>query len=1189
MKGFAGFCHNKMERDKNMKKSDEKAVIRKYLLGNLSDEIKRREIEKRSLADDSFDEELSIAEDELIEDYLDEALSADERERFTRFFLLSRQRREKLELIQNLRKYARKSVPQPAVQPSEEKKRFFGWQRLFSSPAFRFAVLALFVFALGFVVWRVGFYQSDVERGLAQLQAAYRGQRPIESRSTANFEYAPHIVTRGDEGAIADTKARDRAERLLLDATEDTANAKAHHALGLFYLAEKKFDKAINEFNLALKIAPDKAKLHSDMGAAYLEKAKVAEQEEKGEEFFANSDAALKYLNQALELNENIPEALFNKALILQKMRLPNEAQKAWRQYLEIDSVSPWADEARENLEELKKQIQPPKDKTQILQDFLDAFQQGNDARAWAIISQTKEMVTGVMIQQQLVRKFLEANQQSRKEEADKILSAFVYLGELEKKYAEDHYFSELAAFYVRSSKWQQQKLITAYAELQKGNELIPKTDFQTALETFKRARALFISSESDWEARLVEHRVGYCLTQLKRIKESNEILNDLSNFSESRNYKWMQALADNWVASNFSILGEHSKAINYNRKSLKTAEQISDIYNIQKSATQMANEYWLIGDSGKTFATLYRSINFSGLYYQSPRQKSRNLLFVTEGLYRFKFFDAAAAFGSEEIFVAQEELKDKWLSHTAFMHSALIYGQKQKYEEAFQAIESSFQAANSFEDKESRKQQVSYSRLILAHLQREAGKCMEAVANYNQVIRDYENSDFSINKYEARKGRLLCYVGLKNNTAIQEEITAVFQMFDENRQKIVEETDRNIFFDNEQSVYDIAADYSYTHLQDSEQAFNFTENSRARSLLNLVENNSSKPLVLSEIRQKISPQVQILYYAVLDDKLLLWQITNSKSVSAAKLIKAEELDEKVQNYTKLIADKNHNPEAAKELYQILIQPVEPELEKDKVLCIIADKMLFRLPFASLVSPANKYLVEDYALFYAPSASLLINKTKIAERKTQGQKETILAVGNPSFSSEDYPELVNLSKAANEAETVASLYDSKQVLLAHSAAKKPFLDNLDKADIVHFAGHYIPNRQSPSSSKLLLAGGDLTINEIGQNRLSRPRLMILSACETGVEKFYKGEGMIGAARAFLASSIPLVIASQWAVDSNATAELMVKFHQHRRLQNHSTIKALQHAQADILKGENNRMRQPFYWAGFLPVGGYAVY
>jgi CHAT domain-containing protein len=143
--------------------------------------------------------------------------------------------------------------------------------------------------------------------------------------------------------------------------------------------------------------------------------------------------------------------------------------------------------------------------------------------------------------------------------------------------------------------------------------------------------------------------------------------------------------------------------------------------------------------------------------------------------------------------------------------------------------------------------------------------------------------------------------------------------------------------------------------------------------------------------------------------------------------------------------------------------------------------------------------------------------------------------------------------------------------------------------VIHFAGHYIPNSKTPSRSKFLFTDGDLPVEEVLKIKLPRTRLMVLSACETGVENFYNGEGMIGAARAFLASDVPMVVASTWSVDSEATAELMNKFHRYRKSDGLTVTAALRQAQIDLLSDEGKPFRHPFFWAGFLPIGGFVEY
>lgn len=83
----------------------ETAEIRKYLLGEIEAEDERRKIEERLMLDDDFFEELSMQEDELIQDYVDDHLSADERRRFEKHFFISEERRQKIEFARALRRY----------------------------------------------------------------------------------------------------------------------------------------------------------------------------------------------------------------------------------------------------------------------------------------------------------------------------------------------------------------------------------------------------------------------------------------------------------------------------------------------------------------------------------------------------------------------------------------------------------------------------------------------------------------------------------------------------------------------------------------------------------------------------------------------------------------------------------------------------------------------------------------------------------------------------------------------------------------------------------------------------------------------------------------------------------------------------------------------------------------------------
>jgi CHAT domain-containing protein len=202
-----------------------------------------------------------------------------------------------------------------------------------------------------------------------------------------------------------------------------------------------------------------------------------------------------------------------------------------------------------------------------------------------------------------------------------------------------------------------------------------------------------------------------------------------------------------------------------------------------------------------------------------------------------------------------------------------------------------------------------------------------------------------------------------------------------------------------------------------------------------------------------------------------------------------------------------------------------------------------------------------------------------------------LSIGNPSFNPSEYKKLKNLPSAKTEAIEIAKLYKDPKVFIENNATKEKIKQNLNNTDVFHFAGHYVVEENTPLFSSMILAGNtkkesNLANYEINK-KLSHIRLIVLSACDTGIEKYYKGEGMIGASRTFLAANVPIVVASQWSVDSEATKDLMIRFHKLRKTENLTTVEALRHSQIEMLK--NEQFKEPYYWAAFATLGGYTQF
>jgi tetratricopeptide (TPR) repeat protein len=326
---------------------EDETYIRRFLLGQLGEEERER-FEERLLDDSALLDHLSVVEEELIDDYLFGALAGGEREDFERKFLTTPKRREKLMLARRLKQFAAKN---PAVG-SVKHDGATNWLRGLLVPVWKIAVFALVVTGIGFGVWRTYLRQSPVDEALLALNQAYRTERPVEVRITG-LEYAPFTVRRGAEDEKADTLQRDRADILSRTSVAENPTAKAHQMRGRYYLAVRDYDKALEQFGRATALAPKDAQIQSDLGAAWTERLSQYNDGQVTEKNAA-FDRALRHFNRALELDSMLEAALFNRALLYERVGRREEGRQDWGKYLQLDQQSPWAKDAQQHFDRLK-------------------------------------------------------------------------------------------------------------------------------------------------------------------------------------------------------------------------------------------------------------------------------------------------------------------------------------------------------------------------------------------------------------------------------------------------------------------------------------------------------------------------------------------------------------------------------------------------------------------------------------------------------------------------------------------------------------------------------------------------------------------------------------------------------------------------------------------------------------------
>jgi CHAT domain-containing protein/uncharacterized protein HemY len=375
--------------------------------------------------------------------------------------------------------------------------------------------------------------------------------------------------------------------------------------------------------------------------------------------------------------------------------------------------------------------------------------------------------------------------------------------------------------------------------------------------------------------------------------------------------------------------------------------------------------------------------------------------------------------------------------------------------------------------------------------------------------------------------------------------------------------------------------------------------------------------LTLEEARPLLpDARTAVLKFVVAEEKSSLFVLTKNASDNQAAVevkvfplaIKQKDLEERVTQFRKQVAERDQTfAKNAAALFQLLLAPARPLLQGKITLIIVPDGPLWELPFQALQSPENRYLLQDYAVFYAPSLTVLREMVKLRrQNRAPAANPTLLAVGNPALGQQTVKlvqdatmgeKLGPLPAAQRQAEELGKLYGQQRskVYTGADATEERVKAESAGYNILHLAAHGALNNRSPMYSHIVLSQMDEKGKEDGLLEAwelmkldLKADLAVLSACETARGRVVGGEGVIGLTWALFVAGCPTTVVSQWKVNDQSTADLMVEFHRRLRTRSaslgsrNSIAQALRQAALKLLG--KSQYQHPYYWAGFIVVG-----
>ncbi|HEX8815972.1 MAG TPA: CHAT domain-containing tetratricopeptide repeat protein [Terriglobales bacterium] len=403
------------------------------------------------------------------------------------------------------------------------------------------------------------------------------------------------------------------------------------------------------------------------------------------------------------------------------------------------------------------------------------------------------------------------------------------------------------------------------------------------------------------------------------------------------------------------------------------------------------------------------------------------------------------------------------------------------------------------------------------------------------------------------------------------------------------------------------------------------------------------EPASVPQIQHEILDADTVLVEYLLGDSASYVWVIGQSGLHSYRLPKREAIEDVARDLYQLLATRGvsndassrendvHAARDAKQLSEMILRPVAQDIQGKRLL-IVADGALQYLPFAMLPSPAtegDRPLLADHEIVSLPSVSVLAVQRAAVRGRVQSSDQ-IAVLADPVFSMSD-PRvkshdgtpaaaksesgnatrlLVHTAADANIKTTAISFIprlpftrqEAERILAASSgpnnfeavdfqASRELVLSNrLSRYKYVHFATHGYLDSQQPELSAIVLSmvdeqghpeDGFLRVHDIYNLHLPAD-VVVLSACQTGLGKEVKGEGLVGLTRGFMYAGAARVVVSLWSVSDKATADLMADFYAKMLAEKLSPAAALRAAQLEV--AQEKRWASPYFWAPFIVQG-----
>lgn len=884
------------------------------------------------------------------------------------------------------------------------------------------------------------------------------------------------------------------------------------HAAAVAHLLANRRDTAIAQLTAIAEESEDAA-IWNDLGAALYDDAMRSGSPERLKH-------ALAAVDQALVFDSGFSEALFNRALILERFFLRDLAASAWRDFLARAPSDGWREEAQRHLEELTA---PQRTVASEIGSLYPRLLDGDRAAAQELLHLDAGDAR-LFAESEGLARWGEAWLRKEPAAGEHLTALRAIAVELE-RFSGEALLSDAVAAIERADDARRDALARGHIGYRDGRLAVDARRMTEAEQILEEAQRALAAGGSPFAQ---QARLFAAVARFWRYRhdEPEPDLRALLNIIPERyaalhaHLEWQLAVCSIARADNGNSLAQLGRAL---EAFVRLGERNHAAY-MHDITSQV---YDGIRDHRR--AEHHRALALRDLGRTSDHRLVHAINGMTYAAITRKQWRVARSFLTVQMAV-NARANDGELQTTALLRRARLHAHLGNRAAADADLLAARAAAAAVPDPGHRGKLQIDCNTTTALLSDDP---RTAIALLTEALRFHgqKGSRRLMPEMYLRRGRM--YLALNDRARAAADFESGIALVESHRETIEEGEQRWGILDAAEELFDEAIAEALH--AGAERAFEYAERKRARSLTDTRLEN-----VRAFDRTLLPADTLLVEYAALPERLLIFTVDGSGYRVREVAVPFARLTALAEQFTASMreGDAARRKRLAAELSELLIAPVRTQLAAHRNVAFITDAATAAIAFAALpgITP-ERLLVEDVTIAVAPCARLYLSARLRAARA----RSNVLIVDDPENDA-----LERLPGTKDEATAVQRVYPRARRLTGPGATRAAFTSASREANLIHFAGHGVSSIES--ASLILTAtyadSGIFDAAEISRLDLRNADVVVLAACETARGPVRSAEGVLSVSHAFLQAGTSTVIATLWPLEDRQAAAFFPMLHRH---------------------------------------------